>query len=161
MKKKKLIAFLMAGLIGLTLTGCEEEYDNTKAVVVETPKNLLDYRVEKPMFSKLFQPGEHVFYKRYYMPIRKGNNIYNNQASLVEQGSLEVPEGYSVLSINSVSLGVSSKYNEYDAIDVWFVNKELVSVEAVFNKDTNCYDYSDFGIVMIDLIDYGEIVPSK
>ena len=67
MEKKRYLELTMLMIFGMTLTGCskEEITDETVAVSVNKPVNLLEYYIEKPQ-TKTFAPGQHVLYKRYY-----------------------------------------------------------------------------------------------
>ena len=158
MKKKKIISLTLVATLGtMLLSGCSSNNieESTGAVLTKTDRNLFEYYTEEPK-TKLFEPGEHVLYKRYFPPSYEGNAIYNTRSYAVDRGSISVPEGYEIISVNSVSLGSNTRYNEYDCVDVWFVNKDKVYVEPILNESTGLYDYSEFGMVMIDLIDYGQ-----
>lgn len=159
MKKKKMMSLTMALVLGtMGLTGCSNNRMNipTEAVEVKTSKNLLEYYIEKPK-SETKGPGEHVFFKRYYAPKIKKDEINSMYIYKMVQGSIRVPYGYEILDINTISEN-NAYSNPSNGIDVWFKNTERVIVEPVYNEKTGLYDYSDFG--MIDLIDYGEINPT-
>ena len=161
MKKKRILSLSMALVItAMGLSGCEKNNtieEATKAIEVDSTINFLDWHEKKPE-ARTFGPGEHVFFKRYYAPYNISNRIDKTSITNINQGSISAPGGYEVLSVNTISEGYT-KYNPSTCIDVWFKNIDTVIVEPVYNEITGLYDYSDFG--MIDLIDYGEIYPTR
>lgn len=141
MKKtiKKIAVYATMTTLGLsTLTGCGSKKVTSK----EKEENAKTQEFEnlKEKETRVFEPYTHMFFIRNY-------NLTNENAhspSLVTGGSIDIPEGYEVFTIeNYTETGIkSAKTGGYD---VWYVNTVPVEVEEIYNKSIGKYDYSNFG----------------
>ena len=149
MKKIAYLAKVVAMSSVLTLTGCistnTTQETAQEPVVVDTTRNVLEYYIEEPEVE-IKDVHEHVLYKTYSVMQYNGSNRYFPvEVAYHDQGSFDVPEGYEILSVTGVSNTVYSKYNGTTDYVIWFTNTEPVEVKPVYNEETKCYDYSDFG----------------
>jgi len=143
MKKRKIISVGLALLLSTgLLTGCGKT--NTTPVTDTKPSPALEQAIvhEEKVENRVYEPFEHVFFKRYY-------NGYNTVglSEKVSGGQIEIPEGYEILEIENFNELIAHG-SQTAGFDVWFINKKTVEVTAVYNEVFGYYDYSEPGKVL-------------
>ena len=143
--KKKVAALVIAGtLTTMMLTGCSKDEQDVHTNPKEIPKMEQIQETEK-LPNKTFQPGEHVYFKRYY-------SSKNHYAETVNGGQVSVPEGYEILDIENFTekFGYGSQTGGFD---IWFINTATVEAEPCYNEVYNSYDYSEPGKVIVPAVE--------
>lgn len=147
-KSLALAAMLSLGL----MTGCSpadvntENTEDYKSAVV----NYLETYEEMPE-SKLYQPYEHVFFKRYPLD--------NYSPDHITGGSIKIPPGYEIIKIENFNQHIGNG-SETAGVDIWFTNTVPVLVEPVFNEYFGKFDYSMEGTVVDEVPVIEETSPS-
>lgn len=122
------------------LAGCgksteSEVAENVESVITMEFKEMENF-AEKPE-DKIYEPYQHVFFYRYG----------TGQAEERIGGVITIPEGYEILQINNYNEW-TSRGSETRGFDVWFINKEMVEVEAIYNEEEKHYEYCQPGKVI-------------
>lgn len=124
MKSKKLLAVAVA--LSTTMMGCQEESSEEETVDQQGSSSfVIEGEVVEEGETKQFDVGKHMFFVFY-------SNLFPSQGF---RGDIEIPEGYEVFDVE----------NEGGTYYVWYQNTVPVEVTAIYNKDTDRYDYSQFG----------------
>ena len=135
---KKLALYSTVGLLGtFSLTGCgSSDSESKKEVIVEEDNSSKDEQVE----TKYFDVGEHVFCQGFL--VEWFYYDFENSGR-----SINVPTGYHIFDVE-----------ERDRIEdkiyymAFYVNDVPVEVEAVYNGETESYDYSNPGTPVLENI---------
>ena len=143
MEKRKIISvgaalLLSAGL----LTGCGKT--ETTPVTDAKPSPALEQAIvhEDQVEKKVYEPYEHVFFKRYY------NGVYEvGRVDTITGGQIVIPEGYEILEIENI-IEKNGYGSQTAGFDVWFINNKTVEATAVYNEVFGYYDYSEPGVVI-------------
>ena len=137
MSKKKIAALLAALMVTLScLSACSNQNETNKKGSNAGIATAQAEEEKKPV-TKVFEPGTHIFTKRY---------SYNFRWSVQRQ--VIVPDGYEVLHIDNFFNG-STSYTK--GFDVWFINVETVeATESTISTDMNKTEkgYYNPGIVV-------------
>ena len=112
--------------------------------------NILFKRIpdEERSARKILSAGEHMVFKRIIIDI---NSFKEKTHSFSLGGEVNLPEGYQIVSFHTSTLSTVERINNsYDniALDVWFINTEVVEVIPTFNEVTCRYEYCDPGRVL-------------
>ena len=145
MSKKKIAALLAALMVTLScLSACSNQNETNKkgsnAVIATAQAEKVEE--QKPV-TKVFEPGKHVYKKRY---------TYSYGFSTDKR--VNVPDGYEILFIeNYIVQGGTSSYTE--GFDVWFINTETVEATQSSRhigykngKKNYVYDFYEPGVVI-------------
>lgn len=161
--KRLVICSTMGALILTNLTGClgKAKGDSEETVVEEelteeeisnefTALEQLQEEV-KEGDTKTFEPYQHLFFIRVDLYINAGDSIE------IGTGDINIPEGYKVLEIENFS----EYKGETWGYDIWFTNEIPVEVTAIYNEPLKKYDYSHFGIPVVEKENEGTIQKTK
>lgn len=142
---KKIAVYATIGTIGaISLTGCGEKSKNATGSAIEVDKDeTKDSSVALDAIKddvnkgdvREYEPYEHLFHVRY--PVK----LY------IDGNSIKIPNGYEIYSINNVIQRAGAGSTNY-GYDIWFTNKDKVRVKAIYNKEMEKYDFSNFGEVI-------------
>lgn len=169
---KRLAIYSTIGVLALTnLTGCsgKAKGDSEETVVEEelteeeisnefTALEQLQEEV-KEGDTKTFEPYQHLFFIRVDL---LGKNTNANNSIDISTGDINIPEGYKVFEIENFS----SRYQKGTmggtmGYDIWFTNEIPVEVTAIYNEPLKKYDYSHFGIPVVEKENEGTIQKTK
>lgn len=131
---KKLALYSTVGVLGaFSLTGCgSSNSESNEEVVTEEDNSNKDEQVE----TKYFDVGEHVFCQGF------GVTDVDNPEDLAV--SINVPTGYHIFDVERYSYDGVMRYLAF------YVNDVPVEVEAVYNEETETYDYSNPGTPVLE-----------
>lgn len=139
------------------LTGClgkrkEEADENRETSRVEAPQTeeifnsnqayeQLQLEVKEGE-TRTFEPYQHLFFVRVDLFL----NTDESHAEKFNGGSINIPEGYKVLTIENFNEREGKKGSQTRGYDIWFTNEVPVEVTAIYNEKLKKYDFSHFGL---------------
>lgn len=133
---KKLALYSTVGVVGaFSLAGCgSSNSESNEEVVTEEDNSNKDEQVE----TKYFDVGEHVFCQGFGV-----TTAYSPEDLAV---SINVPTGYHIFDVEEYGTYGS----EMLCYLAFYVNDVPVEVEAVYNEETETYDYSNPGTPVLE-----------
>lgn len=159
---KKLALFSTVGALSMTsITGClgktstEEERNKVSSTKEEIfmENTALEQLQEE---TRTFEPYQHLFFIRVDLLIGS-SEAYSED---LKSGSVDIPEGYRVFEIENFN-GREGQSSQTKGYDIWFTNEVPVEVTATYNEAYGKYDYSHFGIPVIEKEDEAAIQKIK
>ncbi len=103
---------------------------------------------------KILRPGEHIFSRRKLLT----EHVLESEVKKFEYGNqVIVPEGYQVLSINTIDAPgkdayMSSIYRSV-ILEIWYINVKRVELKPNYNFNMREYDYSEPGTVVETMVE--------
>lgn len=144
MRYSKIPVLALSIVLGTGMVGCNSSNNEDNYEDVGNNQEVVNNIKEEKTESKIFQPYEHVFFKRIdlFETLERGKFSEN-----ITQGQVDVPEGYEVLTIQNYN-SISGNTTQTRGYDVWFTNNEPVEAKLIVNPVTGVEEYSEAGVVI-------------